>query len=87
MGRELKSDRLHKHRWVFRFWRPIEPCTANERRASNGSPDSQAPAGITRSLAMQTSIVPPVLLPSVLSLFGGSQRVIHPAGLEHDGYP
>ena len=35
----------------------IEPCTANERRASNGSPDFQAPAGITRSLAMQTSIV------------------------------
>ena len=35
----------------------IEPCRANERRASNGSPDFQAPAGITRSLAMQTSII------------------------------
>ena len=35
---------------------PIEPCIANDRRASNGSPDSQAPAGITRLLAMQTSI-------------------------------
>ena len=35
---------------------PIEACIVNERRASNGSPDFQAPAGITRSLAMQTSI-------------------------------
>ena len=25
----------------------IDPCIANERRASNGSPDSQAPAGTT----------------------------------------
>ena len=34
----------------------IEPCIANELRASNGSPDSQAAAGIAGSLAMQTSI-------------------------------
>ena len=25
----------------------IDPCIANERRASNGSPDSRAPAGTT----------------------------------------
>ena len=36
----------------------VEPCRANEPRASNGSPDFQAPAEITRSLAMQTSISP-----------------------------
>ena len=34
----------------------IEPCIANDRRASNGSPDVQVPAGTTGSLAMQTSI-------------------------------
>ena len=35
----------------------IDPCLANERRASNGSPDSRVPAGTVRSLAMQTPIV------------------------------
>ena len=51
----------------------IEPCTANERRASNGSPDFQAPAGITRSLAMQASIRPlrhPLEAPKGLGLPG-----------------
>ena len=34
----------------------IEPCTANERTASNGSPNSQADGLTDRSFNMQTSI-------------------------------
>jgi hypothetical protein len=34
----------------------IEPCIANERRASNGSPGHKRPAHVGGSLAMQTSI-------------------------------
>ena len=45
---------LRKTSCVLRFF--IDPCTANQRRASNGSPEPRTPARIRRSLAVQPSI-------------------------------
>ena len=58
-GRRLRAALVQAADWAVEVRVIIEPCTANDWRAANGSPDAQAPAGITRSLAMQTSMVAP----------------------------
>jgi len=52
VGRRLARD------WVEQkvAGHPIEPCIANERRASTGSPGHKGPVHVEGSLAMQTSI-------------------------------